>query len=68
MKKPKTKIIPRLFRTREAAQYMSMSPWQLRNLGHEGKLPYVVEEGSCVWRWDRLDLDRYITDNKVSLV
>jgi excisionase family DNA binding protein len=63
-----TPITPRLLRTREAAQYLSMSPWQVRNLAHEGKLPFVAEEGSCVWRFDRDDLDCFITDNKTSLV
>jgi excisionase family DNA binding protein len=63
----KATITPRLLRTREAAQYLAMSPWQLRNLAHDGKLPFVAEEGSCVWRFDRLDLDNYIESAKTSI-
>jgi excisionase family DNA binding protein len=63
----KATITPRLLRTREAAEYLAMSPWQLRNLAHDGKVPFVAEEGSSVWRFDRVDLDRYVESVKTSL-
>ena len=43
----------RLLRVREAAQYLSVSPWKLRRLVQDGLLPIV-----------QADLDAFIERNK----
>jgi excisionase family DNA binding protein len=54
----------RLLRTREAAQYLSISPWKLRRLVQDGLLPVVQENEGAAWRIDMWDLDRFIERNK----
>lgn len=60
-------IVPRLLRTKQAAEYLSMSEWSLRNLVHDGKLPVVGAEDSCAWRFDRNDLDVFVDNSKTTL-
>lgn len=54
----------RLFRTREAAQYLSVSPWKLRRLVQDGLLPIVQDSEGAAWRVDVRDLDAFIERNK----
>ena len=54
----------RLLRVREAAQYLSISPWKLRKLVQDGLLPIVQENEGAAWRVDVRDLDGFIERNK----
>jgi excisionase family DNA binding protein len=62
--KSKLELVPRLLRTKQAAQYLSVSPWTLRKLAQDGKLPLIAEGA---WRFDRVDLDKYVEQNKINL-
>jgi excisionase family DNA binding protein len=52
-------ITPRLVKTKQAAEYMAISRWKLRNLVQQGLIPYI-EDGTSPWRFDLRDLDAYI--------
>lgn len=54
----------RLLRTKEAAQYLSISPWKLRRLVQDGLLPIVQEGEGAAWRIDVCDLDGFVERNK----
>ena len=54
----------RLLRTREAAAYLSISPWKLRKLVQDGFLPVVQASEGGAWRVDVRDLDSFIERNK----
>lgn len=54
-------IPPRLLKTKQAAEYLAISPWKLRNLVQEGLLPFIEDGGvTSPWRFDVRDLDAYI--------
>jgi excisionase family DNA binding protein len=51
----------RLLKTKEAASYLSCSPWKLRELVHDEKIPHiVVDEDDGAWRFDVGDLQKFI--------
>lgn len=54
---------PRLLSTEDAAEYLAVSPWQLRQLAHAGDLPFI-RSGARSWRFDVHDLDAYIERQK----
>ena len=54
----------RLLRTKEAAEYLSLSPWKLRRLIQEGRLPVVQDADGSPFLLDLRDLDSYIERNK----
>ena len=54
----------RLLRVREAAEYLSLSPWKLRRLIQDGHLPIVQSCEGGAWRVDVRDLDSFIDRNK----
>jgi excisionase family DNA binding protein len=54
----------RLLRTREAAAYLSLSPWKVRQLVQDGRLPVVQAEEGAPFLLDIRDLDGYIERNK----
>ncbi len=54
----------RLLKTREAASYLAVSPWKLRKLVQDSKLPYVSDNDGSPWRFDLRDLDSYIDHNR----
>jgi excisionase family DNA binding protein len=54
----------RLLRTKEAAEYLSLSPWKLRRLTQEGRLPVVQDADGSPFLFDLRDLDGYIDRNK----
>jgi excisionase family DNA binding protein len=60
----KTPISKRLLRVREAAQYLSVSPWKLRQLVQDGLLPIVQASDGGAWRVDVRDLDVFIERHK----
>ena len=54
----------RLLRTKDAAEYLSVSPWKLRKLVQDGLLPIVQDREGAAWRVDMRDLDAFIERNK----
>jgi excisionase family DNA binding protein len=54
----------RLLRTKQAAEYLSLSPWKLRQLIAYGQLPVVQAEEGAPFLLDIRDLDGYIERNK----
>ncbi len=62
-----TKLQPsarRLLRLREAAQYLSVSPWKLRHIIQSGELPIVKYKENAPWLLDVRDLDGWVEHNK----
>jgi excisionase family DNA binding protein len=65
-----TKLQPssrRLLRLREAAQYVSLSPWKLRRLVQDGQLPVVKYGENAPWLLDVRDLDNWVDRHKQML-
>jgi len=60
----KTHIPKRLLRTREAAQYLGMSPGKLRRLTQSGALPIIQHDEHSPWLYDLHDLDTHIENSK----
>lgn len=54
----------RLLRIKPAAEYTSLSPWKLRELVHDGKIPFVQEAEGSPFLFDQRDLDDWIERNK----
>ena len=54
----------RLLRTKEAAEYLGLSPWKLRRLIQGGQLPVVQDVDGSPFLLDVRDLDGYIDRNK----
>jgi excisionase family DNA binding protein len=54
----------RLLRTAEAAEYLSCSPWKLRKLIADGRLPVVQDVEGAPFLLDVRDLDGFIERNK----
>ena len=55
---------PRLFRLKMAAEYLSLSPWKLRRLIQEGRLPVVQDCEGGPFLLDVRDLDGFVERNK----
>jgi excisionase family DNA binding protein len=54
-------IASRLVKTKQAADYLAISPWKLRNLVQQGLIPYIEDGGgTSPWRFDIRDLDAYV--------
>jgi excisionase family DNA binding protein len=65
-----TKLQPssrRLLRLKEAAQYVSLSPWKLRKLVQDGQLPIVKYGENTPWLLDLRDLDGWVERHKQSI-
>jgi excisionase family DNA binding protein len=63
MRKPAEEIPipPRLVKTKQAAEYLAISQWKLRNLVQQGLIPYIEDGGgTSPWRFDIRDLDEYV--------
>ena len=54
----------RLLRTREAAVYLSLSNWKLRDLVANGKLPVVQADEGSPFLFDVCDLDNWAEEHK----
>jgi hypothetical protein len=57
----------RMLKTNDAAAYLSISPWKLRNLVQSGEVSYIPGDGTSPWLFDKLELDRWIESRKVKL-
>lgn len=51
-------------RTRDAAEYLSISSWKLRRLIQDGRIPVVQDGDGSPFLLDLRDLDGYIDRNK----
>jgi len=61
-------IPPRLVKTRQAAEYLGISQWKLRNLVQQGLLLFIEDGGvTSPWRFDVRDLDAYIEKSRRTL-
>ena len=54
----------RLLRLKDAAQYLSLSPWKLRYIVQSGQLPIVRYGENAPWLLDVRDLDGWVERNK----
>jgi excisionase family DNA binding protein len=54
----------RLLRLKDAAMYLSLSPWKLRRLVWAGRLPVVQDCEGSPFLFDCRDLDSYVETNK----
>lgn len=54
----------RLLRTREAAEYLSVSKWKLRSMVADGQLPVVQADDSSPFLFDLKDLDNWAEQHK----
>ena len=54
----------RLLRLRDAAVYLSLSPWKLRKLVWERRLPVVQDGEGSPFLFDQADLDSYVETHK----
>jgi excisionase family DNA binding protein len=59
-------LIPnrRLLRLKAAAEYLSLSPWKLRQLIQCGKLPVIQDTDGSPFLLDVRDLDGWLERNK----
>jgi excisionase family DNA binding protein len=56
----------RLLRLKDAAVYLSLSPWKLRRLVWERRLPVVQDGEGSPFLFDQSDLDSYVESHKRS--
>lgn len=54
----------RLLRIKDASEYLSLSPWKLRQLIQCGKLPVVQDTDGSPFLLDVRDLDGYVERSK----
>jgi len=54
----------RLLRLKDAAVYVSLSPWKLRKLVQDGQLPIVKYGKNAPWLLDMRDLDGWVERHK----
>lgn len=58
-------IPPRLVKTKQAAEYLAISEWKLRNLVQQGLIPHIEDGGgTSPWRFDMRDLDAYVEKSR----
>jgi len=59
-------LAPRCLRTKEAALYLGMSAWAIREEVNKGELHFVSSgEHTSSWKFDVRDLDAWIDRHKV---
>ena len=56
--------VKRLLRLKDAAVYLSLSPWKLRRLVWERRLPVVQDCEGSPFLFDQRDLDSYVETHK----
>jgi len=58
-------VLKRLYSVREAARYLGVSPWSVRNLQRLRTLPYLRQGRRVLF--DIQDLEQYIENNKTEV-
>ena len=57
----------RCLKAKQAAKYLGVSAWKLRNLTQNGKLKYIPgDTATAPWLWDIRELDRYVEESQMS--
>jgi excisionase family DNA binding protein len=56
-----------MLKTNDAAAYLGISPWKLRNLVQSGEIGYIPSDSTSPWLFDKQDLDRWIETRKQRL-
>jgi excisionase family DNA binding protein len=56
----------RYLKVKAAADYLGYSPWKVRDLIRNGKLPYVQDGESGPFMLDIVDLDAYMEKHKIT--
>jgi excisionase family DNA binding protein len=62
-----TAITPRMLKTKQAAHYLSVSAWKLRNIVQAGEIACIISDGTSPWLFDIRDLDKWIERLKRTL-
>jgi excisionase family DNA binding protein len=62
-----TDITPRVLKTKQAARYLSVSTWKIRNLVQSGEIACILGDGTTPWLFDIRDLDGWIERRKQTL-
>ena len=58
----------RLLSTKDAATYLGISRWKVRDLAVTGELPvFQLHAGSRFWKFDKRDLNAFIDRRKTIL-
>ena len=60
-------VEPRALKTNDAAAYIGVSPWKLRNLVQSGEISYIAGDGTSPWLFDKQELDQWIETRKQRL-
>jgi excisionase family DNA binding protein len=63
----KASVAPRGLKTNEAAAYLGVSPWKLRNLVQAGEISYIAGDGTSPWLFDKQELDHWVETRKQRL-
>jgi excisionase family DNA binding protein len=63
----KASVAPRGLKTNEAAAYLGVSPWKLRNLVQAGEISYIAGDGTSPWLFDKQELDQWVETRKQRL-
>ena len=58
---------PRLLKTQQAARYLGISTWKLRNLVQASEIAYIPGGGTSPWLFDINDLNDWIERRKQTL-
>jgi len=57
----KREVRRQTLRVKEAAEYLGVSPWTLRNYVHDGRMAHLPGK---VWRFVIADLDKFLAQTK----
>ncbi len=60
-------VEPRALKTNDAAAYIGVSPWKLRNLVQAGEISYIAGDATSPWLFDKQELDQWIETRKQRL-
>jgi excisionase family DNA binding protein len=63
----KASVAARGLKTNEAAAYLGVSPWKLRNLVQAGEISYIAGDGTSPWLFDKQELDQWVETRKQRL-
>lgn len=62
-----TAITPRMLKTKQAAHYLNVSAWKLRNIVQSGEIACIIGDGTSPWLFDIHDLNDWIEKHKRTL-
>jgi excisionase family DNA binding protein len=60
-------VKPRCLKTNDAAAYLGVSSWKLRNLVQAGEIPCIFGDGTSPWLFDVQDLNKWVETQKRTL-